>query len=415
MMRGYFKNPEIKRMTLEFSFVFIIFMILSCVVLKVQIDQVNENYIEQNTLIVGNILSTHPEMEKEVLDSIVLKDKSNYDLGKKILNQYSYDKQLKIYKNPLMVNCYKYFLLKVLLILIFFSLTIYILVINKFIGFYKKAKFFTKASEEIVEGNFEKFKDENKEGDFYILSLQFKLMANRFYESLQNLKREKLFLKNIISDISHQLKTPLSSLIMFNELMKNENMPKEDRDNFLDLSDQQLKRMEWLIINLLKIGRLEAGVIEFNMIKNPLYITVNKSLAGLIQKAKEKSQEIIVDIDKNVYFKHDMDWTGEAVSNIIKNSIEHTKDNGKIVISCEETPISISIFIKDNGDGIPKKIQKKIFKRFYKGENSINPCSIGIGLSLSKSIIESQNGSISVESEEGRGTEFAIIFLKTII
>lgn len=414
-MKGYFKNPEIKRMTLEFSFVFMIFIILSCFVLKVQINQLNENYIEQNTLIVGNILSTHPEMEKEVLDSMMLKDKSNYDLGKEVLNQYSYDKQLKIYKNPLMVNCYEHFLVKILLILIFFSLTIYILVINKFIGFYKKAKFFATASEEIVEGNFHKFKEENKEGDFYILSLQFKLMANRFYESLENLKREKMFLKNIISDISHQLKTPLSSLIMFNELMKNDNIPKEDREDFLDLSDQQLKRMEWLIINLLKIGRLEAGVIEFNMIKNPLYITVNRSLAGLIQKAKEKNQDIIVNIDKNVYFKHDMDWTGEALSNIIKNSIEHTNKNGKIYISCEETPISISIFIKDNGDGIPKKIQKKIFRRFYKGENSVNPCSIGIGLSLSKSIIESQNGSISVKSEDGKGTEFAITFLKTII
>ncbi|MCC5427797.1 sensor histidine kinase, partial [Clostridium botulinum] len=220
---------------------------------------------------------------------------------------------------------------------------------------------------------------------------------------------------NIISDISHQLKTPLSSLIMFNELMKDENMPIEDRKNFLKLSDEQLRRMEWLIINLLKIGRLEAGVVEFRRENNPLYVTVNKALAGLSEKAKEKSQQVIVDIDEDVYFKHDMDWTAEAISNIIKNSIEHTDNYGQIKINCEETPISLTISIKDNGEGIPEKLQNKIFERFYKGENSVNPSSIGIGLSLTKSIIESQNGSIIVESEEGKGTEFIITFLKTVI
>ncbi|NEZ81903.1 HAMP domain-containing histidine kinase, partial [Clostridium botulinum] len=292
---------------------------------------------------------------------------------------------------------------------------IYIIIYDKFKYFYKRAEVFTKAAEEIMDGHFSKFVDENKEGDFYILSSKFNLMSNRLEESLLNLKKEKIFLKNIISDISHQLKTPLSSLIMFNELMKDESMPIEDRENFLKLSDEQLKRMEWLIINLLKIGRLEAGVVEFKRENNPLYVTINKALAGLSEKAKEKSQQVIVDIDEDVYFKHDMDWTAEAISNIIKNSIEHTDNYGQIKISCEETPISLTISIKDNGEGIPEKLQNKIFERFYKGENSVNPSSIGIGLSLTKSIIESQNGSIIVESEMGEGTEFIITFLKTIV
>ncbi|APQ76182.1 TPA: HAMP domain-containing histidine kinase [Clostridium botulinum] len=420
-MLKYFRNPEIKELTFKFSIIFILFAILTTIFIKAELNKLNKDYINQNTLIVGNILSKHPELEDEVILSLNsnkdarYNEEKNYKIGKKVLQKYSYDENLDIYKNPILKNFSINFIYRTIIYFALAIFIIYIMIYDKFKYFYKKAEIFTEASEDIMEGHFSKFIDENKEGDFYILSSKFNLMSNRLEESLLNLKKEKIFLKNIISDISHQLKTPLSSLIMFNELMKDENMPIEDRKNFLKLSDEQLRRMEWLIINLLKIGRLEAGVVEFRRENNPLYVTVNKALAGLSEKAKEKSQQVIVDIDEDVYFKHDMDWTAEAISNIIKNSIEHTDNYGQIKISCEETPISLTISIKDNGEGIPEKLQNKIFERFYKGENSVNPSSIGIGLSLTKSIIESQNGSIIVESEMGEGTKFIITFLKTIV
>ncbi|KEJ01931.1 HAMP domain-containing histidine kinase [Clostridium botulinum] len=420
-MLKYFRNPEIKELTFKFSIIFILFAILTTIFIKAELNKLNKDYINQNTLIVGNILSKHPELEDEVILSLNsnkdarYNEEKNYKIGKKVLEKYSYDENLDIYKNPILNNFSMNFIYKIIIYFGVAIIIIYIIIYDKFKYFYKKAEIFTEASEDIMEGHFSKFIDENKEGDFYILSSKFNLMSNRLEESLLNLRKEKIFLKNIISDISHQLKTPLSSLIMFNELMKDENMPIEDRKNFLKLSDEQLRRMEWLIINLLKIGRLEAGVVEFRRENNPLYVTVNKALAGLSEKAKEKSQQVIIDIDEDVYFKHDMDWTAEAISNIIKNSIEHTDNYGQIKISCEETPISLTISIKDNGEGIPEKLQNKIFERFYKGENSVNPSSIGIGLSLTKSIIESQNGSIIVESEMGEGTEFIITFLKTIV
>ncbi|WP_434291361.1 sensor histidine kinase [Clostridium botulinum] len=420
-MLKYFRNPEIKELTFKFSLIFILFAILTTIFIKGELNKLNKDYINQNTLIVGNILSKHPELEDEVILSLNnnkdarYNEEKNYKIGKKVLEKYSYDENLDIYKNPVLKNFSINFIYRAIIYFGVAIIIIYIIIYDKFKYFYKKAEIFTEASEDIMEGHFSKFIDENKEGDFYILSSKFNLMSNRLEESLLNLKKEKIFLKNIISDISHQLKTPLSSLIMFNELMKDENMPIEDRKIFLKLSDEQLRRMEWLIINLLKVGRLEAGVVEFRRENNPLYVTVNKALAGLSEKAKEKSQQVIVDIDEDVYFKHDMDWTAEAISNIIKNSIEHTDNYGQIKISCEETPISLTISIKDNGEGIPEKLQNKIFERFYKGENSVNPSSIGIGLSLTKSIIESQNGSIIVESEMGEGTEFIMTFLKTIV
>lgn len=240
-------------------------------------------------------------------------------------------------------------------------------------------------------------------------------MINRLNNSVKKLKEEKLFLKNIISDISHQLKTPLASLIMFNDLMKNKDMSLEDKNYFLNLSEEQLKRMEWLIISLLKLSRLEAKVIKFDIKSNPIYITIMKSISPIKEKAREKNISINLKLDEKIRFNHDLNWTAEALTNIIKNSIEHTKNGGYINIKIYETPLAIFISIEDNGEGIPKNLIPKIFKRFYKGENSTNPTSIGIGLSLSKRIIESQNGSINVESEIKKGTKFNITFLKTVI
>lgn len=410
----YFRNPEVKRITFIFAFMFVISISLGTFILKAEVESLNRNYIKQNAIMVGNIVKEYPELQEKIIDSMRNEDDSNYSLGNKVLSQYSYNKDLAVYKNPMIYRFYESVFIKFIIFIGIFIFLVYGMLLFMSFGFYKKAEGLSEASEKIMDGTFEKFTEENKEGEFYILASKFNLMSNRLKESMNNLKREKIFLKNIISDISHQLKTPLSSLIMFNDIMKKD-IPKEDRDNFLNLADEQLKRMEWLIINLLKIGRLEGGVVEFQVNKNPLLITINKALGALSEKAKEKEQDIIIDIKDEVYFKHDMEWTAEALSNIIKNAIEHTGKGGKIIISCEETPISLTISIKDNGEGIPRNMQSKIFERFYKGENSTNPTSVGIGLSLSKSIIESQNGSIRVDSEENLGTEFIITFLKTVI
>jgi len=194
-----------------------------------------------------------------------------------------------------------------------------------------------------------------------------------------------------------------------------ETMNLEERMDLLKSSSEQLDRMDWLCKNLLKLARLEAGSVEFNKKDCFLFETLKKSLSPLLIKAHEKQQEISLRVNENINFKHDTEWMAEAFTNIIKNAIEHTSSGGNIKIIAMETLLSVQIIIKDNGEGIPKKEISKIFNRFYKGENSTNPASIGIGLALSKTIIEAQQGSISVKSEEGKGTEFSIIFLKTVI
>ncbi|WP_051986263.1 sensor histidine kinase [Clostridium amazonitimonense] len=414
-MIRYFKNPEIKYMLLKLSMLSITVIALIIVIFNIEMNSLNKKYIEQNTLIVGNILAKNPELEEEVMTSLSLKHRDNYNLGREVLSKYSYDENLAIYKNPSINSFYIKFLTKVIFMILIFASINFIMVANGFTSFYKQIEKFTIAAEKVIEGEFINFNEYNREGEIYLFAHQFNLMVNRLKESMDKLKKEKIFFKNIISDISHQLKTPLFSLIMFNDLMKEEDISKEDRKNFLTLSEEQLKRMQWLIINLLKIGRLEAGVINFKISKNPLNLTIDKALSGLLQKSEKKNQNIILKNAHEIYFNHDLEWTAEALSNIIKNAIEHTEEGGSITIETEETPLSVSIIITDNGVGIPKELLGKIFERFYKGENSINPTSLGIGLYLSKYIIERQNGSIRVESQVDKGAKFTMIFLKTII
>ncbi len=202
-MLKYFRNPEIKELTFKFSMLFILFAVLTTFFIKGELTKLNKDYINQNTLIAGNILSKHPELEEEIILSLkgnedaTYKEEKNYKIGKKFLKKYSYDENLDIYKNPALEQFSTTFIYR---IIIYFGVVIfitYIMIYDKFKYFYKKAEILTEAAEKIMDGHFNKFLDENKEGEFYILYSKFNLMANRLEESLSNLKKEKYF-KNII-------------------------------------------------------------------------------------------------------------------------------------------------------------------------------------------------------------------------
>ena len=265
----------------------------------------------------------------------------------------------------------------------------------------------------MVEGKFNNKQLALNEGELSVFYNKFIDMGERLEGALNDLKAEKVNLKNIINDISHQLKTPLSALITYNDILKNHNkMDSETRTKFIDSTSDQLDRMDWLITTLLKYARIESNAINYNKSLHSLKDTINYCMQPLKVKADKMKQNIILDFKGEGLYFHDEKWIGEAFSNIIKNSIEHTALGGNIKVCLEETPLSVTVTISDNGEGIEKKDLKNIFKRFYKGKNSLNPKSIGIGLSLSKKIIEAHNGSIVAESEVLVGTSFYITFLK---
>ena len=189
-------------------------------------------------------------------------------------------------------------------------------------------------------------------------------------------------------------------------------LDKEKRIEFLDKTSAQLSRMEWLIKSMLKLAKVEAKVIEFKTEKVNIDELIRKSISPMIIPMELKNIAISINGKEDASYTGDIEWSAEAITNIIKNCVEHTPDNGQIEINYEENPIYSEIVIKDNGEGIDKKDLPNIFKRFYKGKNSKSD-SVGIGLAMAKSIVESQNGTIYVKSKKGVGSEFHIIFHKT--
>lgn len=265
----------------------------------------------------------------------------------------------------------------------------------------------------ITNGNYSLDIRDNDEGELSILKSEIYKVTVTLSEQTENLKRDKTFLANSISDISHQLKTPLTSVSLMTELISDGNLTDEKQKEFLKNIRSGIDRIEWLVASLLKLAKLDSGTVVFK--KEPINIgsLIKKSIEPFLILMEVKEQSFSMVGDDNISFTGDMDWTVEAVSNIIKNSVEHTDIGGAISINYEDNALYTIITISDNGAGIEKTDIPHLFERFYKGKNAAKE-SVGIGLALSKSIIEKQCGRIDVESEEGKGIKFIIKFYKNL-
>ncbi len=255
---------------------------------------------------------------------------------------------------------------------------------------------------------------DNKEGELSILKNEIYKVTATLYEQAGMLKKDKQFLADSISNISHQLKTPLTSMFVMADLLQDENLPPNKRKEFTQNINTQLNRLQWLVTSLLKLSRIDAGAIEFRKENVNVKELVHSSVEHLMIPMELKEQTLEIIGDENVQFTGDPNWTAEAVTNIVKNCMEHTPCSGTICIHFSESPLNTAIEISDNGEGIDKADLPHIFNRFYKGKNALNE-SIGIGLAMARSIIEKQGGLIGAESEKGKGTRFEIKFYKNVV
>ncbi len=409
------KNIEYKNTIIKIIIFQTVLSLTIFLALNSEINNINKKIIEQNTALIGKILNTNPELETEIIN-IITKENTKEDImnGENILENYGYHVDMNKRVQPLLKETTPNIEIKISLFVLLSLIPLIILIRSEYKKVYGKVRQISYAAERVVEGDFSIVLKEEGEGDFNILNHSFNQMADRLKNSIEILQKERIFLKDTISDISHQLKTPLSSLIMLNDLiLQDKNMEEEVQRDFLEKISIQLERMEWLIVNLLKIARIEAGAIEFKKDKIKAIEPIKIALSTLSMNIEEKEQNIKIMGNLESIFYGDKDWTAEAIINIIKNSIEHSEDGGIIEIFLEETPLFTNIIIKDYGEGIDKKDIPHIFERFYKVSSEIKPDSIGIGLNLSKLIVESQNATISVKSEKGKGTEFIITFLNS--
>lgn len=276
----------------------------------------------------------------------------------------------------------------------------------------KKINQITQYINEIKNRKYDLNINENSEDELSNLKNELYKITIMLKEESEISRQDKEKIKMSVEDISHQLKTPLTSImIMLDNLKDNPNMDEDTKQRFIFEISKQVDWINWLVISILKLSRLEADVVKFSNNKINVKKFIDEIIGNLEIPIEIKNQKISIEGDEDASFIGDYKWQQEAITNIIKNAIEHNKENGKITIKYEENVLFTKITIIDEGQGIAKEDLKHIFERFYKAQNSSDN-SVGIGLSLAKNIIEKNNGMINCKSEIGNGTEFIVKYMK---
>ncbi len=401
------KRKTLIKVLLTNIVIVLLFIIIFVVVIKMQNKVYSKIVNEKINDIINNVMEKYPEVkEKDILKIINNRD----DSSENILEKYGYDDEFS-YIKELRENINKNLINTAVLIGIFgiASLSIfmrYVLIQEK------ELKEINEYIKEVNNKNYSLKIEDNKDGELSRLRNELYKTTVILREAAENSEEEKEKLSIAIADISHQLKTPLTSIrIMLDNISDNPDMPQEIREDFIQDISKQVEHMSSLVISLLKIAKFDAGTIKMEneeIDAKKLIDSVINNLAILIEI---KEIEVITKIDEKAIFIADYKWQQEALTNILKNAIEHSQPKSNIYIIVENTSIFLKIKIKDEGQGIEQKDLKHIFERFYRAKNC-NEDSIGIGLSLAKTIIEQNNGYIKATSEVGKGTLFEIKYIK---
>lgn len=327
---------------------------------------------------------------------------------KNIINKYEVETLNQSFAiNEINNKIYKYiYVLIGTNILTLFVITIYYL--SSLNNNEKEVKNLRKYLQALYEKNYNVDIQNISESEFSNLKSEIYKIVLELKEKSENLAKDRETLSNYLADISHQIRTPLMAITaMTDAIIENEDNLDNDTKKFIFEISRQLNQINWLIDNLLKMAQLDTKTItmkEEQVDVKELFSTIQKNMSIFLE---QKNQSLIINVNENINVCIDKKWMIEAIENILKNCIEHSKENSKIEIECIKNPLYTEIQIKDEGTGISKEDLPKIFDKFYKGKNSSSN-SFGIGLSLAKSIIGNHNGEISVESEENKGSKFII-------
>lgn len=399
---------ELKKMWITSCVVIIIFLITFSILIYKQYKTYTYNFNQKIAGIIDNVLEKYPDIEKrEIVEILNSSDKTNNE----ILREYGIelDKDSVILENN---TDFQKFIIIDVSTLIVFILILSIIVFKYNHSESKKINEITKYIEEINRGNYKLNIEENTEDELSILKNELYKITIMLKEVAENSQKDKTTLKDSLSDISHQIKTPITSiLIMLDNILSDENMPEDIKKDFIKDIKREIVNIKFLVESILKLSKIDSNSIKF--IKKEVLIKdiINEAVKNVSMLSELKNIEIIVSGDDSIKTICDLKWQVEAITNILKNCIEHSYENRKIYINYNQNNMYTELKIEDNGTGIDAKDLPHIFERFYKGKNSSSD-SVGIGLALSKSIIESNNGYIQVDSKLNKGTTFIIKYLK---
>ena len=358
--------------------------------------------------VAGHLLNNEKELSISAFTS--QPNENDIERGRAALASIGYDETtsmrflpaVQIYRNQTMFS--------VFLLLVFLFGAIYL---SLFLYLRRQHKAFSNAENTIrqfLDGNTTSRIECSQAGDWYSLFHAINEMATILSAHAENQRQTKEFLQDIISDVSHQIKTPLSALKMYHEIIEGHKDDAATVSSFTEKSQREIKRMEDVIYTLLKLARLDAGIIQMEKTPENLSVLMQDVLERFETWAEREHKTITLSGKEDVVLSCDALWVSEAIGNIVKNALEHTENGGHIGVKWSQSPLMTQIEISDDGKGIHPEDLYNIFKRFYRSRFSSDVHGIGLGLPLAKSIVEAHGGTISVTSSLGAGTTFTLNF-----
>ncbi len=403
------ENKRLKKFLIQLAVVLLFGTIFIQVIAYINAVRFKSEMLIHDYELSGYLVQKHPEMASEIRAAFTTdKSPGHIEAGKALLEQSGYKSSTQLHLIPRANRFYKTNSIAGIIFSILFGLAVLSTVYSFIKVFYNKIHQYNKDINKIMDGEILTRLDDNEEGSLSKLAASINMMTASLYAHIKNEKQNRVFLEDVLTNVSHQLKTPLSALTMYNEIMRDENTDNEVIARFLNKSQNELERMRTLIANLLKLARLDAGIIELNKSShdlNDIMARVVESFETRLQKER-KTYEVIS--NGKLSYICDREWMLEALSNLFKNAVEHTSAGSRIEVLIEETLLMTKITIQDNGEGIHPDDINHIFKRFYRSRFSQNKQGTGIGLTLAKTIIEMHGGFISVESTVKKGTRFTV-------
>lgn len=382
----------------------IIFAIFSCY----QYRNYTQNFNSKIEGIIAKVTDEYPNVQKtEIIEILNSKEatKSN------ILREYGINVETDsiVLENE---ENFKMFIKIDIAILILLSISLVIVFCRYNRKKDKKLKEITQYIEEINRKNYKLNIDDNTEDELSILKNEIYKTTIMLKEQAENSMNDKVKLKDSLSDISHQLKTPLTSIIiMLDNIIDDPDMDKETRNEFVKDIRREITNINFLVQALLKLSKFDANTINFTNKEVKISDIISETVKNVAVLCDLKNVKVGIKGDESATINCDMKWQVEALTNIFKNSVEYSNDSSQVIIEYEKNKIYAEIKIIDTGKGIDKDDLPHIFERFYKGKNHSKD-SVGIGLALAKTIIEQNNGSVDVESKIGKGTTFKIKYFE---
>lgn len=395
---------HLKKFLLTSIIPIIVFLILGNIFFFYQYHSYTQNYNNKIASLVSLLEKEYPDIDRNELISIL---NSNDKVSEDIFSKYGIDIQNEsiIIEND---RLFSGFIIVYNILFIGLALSIILLYLKHEKDQNKEIKKIVKCIEEINKKNYSINIDENSEDELSILKNELYKITIMLKEDAESSKKDKLKLKDSLSDISHQLKTPLTSInIMLDNILDNPDMDSNTKEKFIQNIKREITNISSLVGEILKLSKFDASVIKFEEEQVSINDIVKSAISNVEMMAELKNINIEGTNQDNIKLVCDAKWQIEAITNILKNCIEHSKDDSTIMVDIDSNKIYKQITIKDNGEGIDEKDLPHIFERFYKGKNSSKD-SVGIGLALAKTIIEKDNGSIKVDSKKGKQTIFII-------